>query len=210
MSNPSDNQTRPPFWKRQYDPLAKWRSGEFVEPEPGARKRYLLRTVLPLSVLTLIVVYLKPWLNGWMSAWMDANSASLDNLAKTDPLAAAEKAALWIKWYGWGLTTVLGIVITIAIIIPGLRELRAGCSPLPGKKVLHRTEIARGPLLKLRVGVAFLLSATALSLCIYTGTRVHMMANERLEESIKYLNKKKTGKTPVGRSAGQSVSAIHN
>lgn len=209
MPNRADNQTRQPFWKWQYDPLAKWRSGEFVEPEPGARKRYLLRTVLPLSVLALIVVYLKSWLNGWMSAWADANSASLDHLAKTDPLAAAEKAAASLKWMGWSLSAVLAI-LAVWIILFGIRERRAGRSPLPGTKVIRRTEIIHGPLLKLRTGFILLMGAIALSIAMYCGTSLHLIANENLAESIEYLNKKKTGKTPAGHSAGQSVRAVRN
>lgn len=200
MTDPSNKPPPKPFWKRQYDPLAKWRSGEFIEPDPVACKRHLLRGALILAAVVLIATSAKPWLHNWVVAY----NASLGALKKTDPLAAAEKAALTIKWISWGQTILYVLVVLFVMLIPAIRELRAGRSPLPGKKVIHRTEIIRGPLLKWRSYSAIVVGTVLLGLCIYAGVTLHQTADQIQAESSQYLKQQKTGKTPAGHSTGQS------
>ena len=92
MANLLDGAAKRHFWKR--DLLAKWKSGEFIEPEPGAKRRHLLRT-LALCLVVLIGLYMKPVVNEWQQSDMN----SLDALARTNPQAAAEKGALILKYY---------------------------------------------------------------------------------------------------------------
>lgn len=175
MSDASNKPSKPSFWKRDIDPFPTWRSGEFIEPEPDARKKYLLRTVIPCLLLAAALVCAEPFI----AIWLRDFGSSLTELAKTNPALAAEKGATMLRWLSSGMSLV-GCITAVYLLISAAREWRAGRSPLPGAVVLRRTEIIRGKLLKLRVAVAVFGGFIVLALCLYCTILMHQLADEQV------------------------------
>ncbi len=169
----SGKSSKQSIWTRDIDPFPKWRSGEFVEPEPGSRKRYLLTVGMPCLIAAVAAICAEPFVAGWLRSYI----LFLSELAKTDPDLAAEKGAELLRWLGWSLS-LIGSAASICLFANSVRLLRAGRNPLPGKRVLRRTEIVRGPLLKLQTGLAIVFSAIMLVASIYGGLYMHRMADK--------------------------------
>ena len=89
------------------------------------------------------------------------------------------------------------------VIYASVRALRAGRWPLPGKKVIRRTEIIRGRYLQVSQTLGIVFFCTCLIFAFYQAIQLHRFSDEMVAPP-----QQKTGKATLKRPAGQSISQL--
>lgn len=125
-------------WYRS-DLFARCKTGEVIEPVFRTLSQKLRSVAIGLAV-ALPFALAAHW---FFKVWTPRYFAELDALAKVDPVESAHKL-VWFVSLELLVPVVFGVCAGTWVIVVASRVIRAGRWPLPGAKVLKRTEVVGG------------------------------------------------------------------